>query len=159
MAIGGGGAAGAYSNGKFNAEAALALNLVMGNIGAPGGLMPGAGEPTSMTPANLPAIGTLNDWRQAASAINNGSTRLVVVHNADPVYGLPSGVGFGDALLNENVMVFSSSSFVDETTAMADVVIPDRGCAGRLGRRYTRARNRRTHLRRSAASGESAQRS
>ncbi len=126
LAIGGGGAASAYSNGKFNAEAALALNLVMGNIGAPGGLLPGAGEPTSLTPANLPAIGTLNDWRQAAGAINNGSTRLVLVHNADPVYGLPSGVGFGDALLNENVMVFSSSSFVDETTAMADVVLPDR---------------------------------
>ena len=124
LAIGGGGAAGAYSNGKFNAEAVLALNYVLGNIGKSGGLQVNPSQ-TSATAAAAP-VGTLSDWQQATADINNGSTGLVIVHNADPIYGLPAGVGLADALSNENISIFSSSSFIDETTAMADLLIPDR---------------------------------
>jgi anaerobic selenocysteine-containing dehydrogenase len=121
LAIGGGGSAGAYSNGKFNADAVLALNHVLGNVGNVGGLLVNAAAD-----AGSPQIGTLNDWRRAAADLGNGTTRLVIVHNADPVYGLPAGVGFAGALNNENVAVISSSCFIDETTAMADLLIPDR---------------------------------
>ena len=125
LAIGGGGASGAYSNGKFNAEAVLALNFVLGQVGAAGGLQVDAGPPIGSAPSNTPHA-TLRDWRQAVSDINSGDASLVIVHNADPVYGLPAGVGLGDALANENAVVISASPFIDETTVMADLLIPDR---------------------------------
>ena len=55
------------------------------------------------------------------------------MHNADPVYGLPPAVGLGAALSNENVAVISSSSFIDETSVMADLIIPDRAALEEWG--------------------------
>ena len=98
---------------------------VLGQVGAAGGLQVDAGPPIGSAPSNAPHA-TLRDWRQAVSDINSGSASLVIVHNADPVYGLPAGLEFGDALANENAAVFSASPFIDETTVMADVLIPDR---------------------------------
>ena len=132
LAIGGGGEAGAYSNGKFNASATLMLNFIMGNVGHKGGLMVNpAVENWGLQPNVAPA--TLGDWQRAAGDISNGVTRLVIVHNADPVYGLPPGVGLGAALSNENVAVISSSSFIDETSVMADLIIPDRAALEEWG--------------------------
>ncbi len=125
LAIGGGGAAGAYSNGKFNAEATLALNYVMGRVGVPGGMLVDQGSPIPNAPQNAP-LATMRDWQQAVADINQGTARLVIVHNADPVQTLPASVGLGGALSNENVAVISASSFIDETSAMADLLIPDR---------------------------------
>ena len=125
LVIGGGGEAGAYSNGKFNASAALMLNYLLGNVGKSGGMQPDAGAPIDSAPSNVP-YAALRDWRQAVSEINGGRARLVIVHNADPVYGLPAGVGIREALANENVVVISASPFLDETAAMADLIIPDR---------------------------------
>ena len=125
LAIGGGGEAGAYSNGKFNASAVLLLNYVLNNVGKPGGLQPDAGNPLENAPSNAP-MATLRDWRQAVAELNGGRARIVIVHNADPVYGLPSGVGLREALANENVVVISASPFLDETAAMADLILPDR---------------------------------
>ena len=125
LVIGGGGEAGAHSNGKFNASAALLLNYLLGNVGKSGGMQPDAGAPIASAPPNTPPA-TLRDWRQAVSEINGGRARMVVVHNADPVYGLPSGVGIREVLANENVVVISASPFLDETSAMADLIIPDR---------------------------------
>ena len=125
LAIGGGGEAGAHSNGKFNAAAVLMLNYVLGNVGKEGGMLPDAGAPIGSAPANAP-VATLRDWRQVVSEINGGRARMVIVHNANPVYGLPSDVGLREALANENVVVVSASPFLDETAAMADLIIPDR---------------------------------
>ena len=132
LAIGGGDAAGAYSNGRFNAAAVLALNFALDSIGKPGGLLlnPDA-YPGGMSANAAPA--TLNDWRNAAADISNGATRLVIVHNADPVYGLPPGVGMADALRNDNVTVISASPFIDETSVMADLIIPDRAALEEWG--------------------------
>ncbi len=125
LVIGGGGEAGAYSNGKFNASAALILNHLLGNVGKAGGLQPDAGAPIASAPSNAPHA-TLQDWRQAVSEINGGRARMVLVHNADPVRGLPAGAGVREALANENVVVISASPFLDDTAAMADLIIPDR---------------------------------
>ena len=132
LAIGGGGEAGAYSNGKFNASAVLMLNFIMGNVGHEGGLLANPDVANwGLQPTVPPA--TLGDWQRAAADINNGAVRLVIVHNADPVYGLPPGVGLGDALSSENAAVISSSSFIDETSVMADLIIPDRAALEEWG--------------------------
>ena len=125
LALGGGDAAGAHRNGRFNAAAVLSLNFVMDNVGRTGGLLLNPdNSPRGLSAAAAPA--TLADWQRAASDIDNGATRLVIVHNADPVYGLPAGVGMGNALRNENATVISASPFIDETNVLADLIIPDR---------------------------------
>ena len=132
LALGGGDAAGAHRNGRFNAAAVLALNFVMDSVGQPGGLLPNPDVDLGGMSANA-APATLNDWRNAVSDINSGAIRLVVVHNADPVYGLPAGVGMADALHNDNVTVISASPFIDETSVMADLIIPDRAALEEWG--------------------------
>ena len=124
LAIGGGGEAAAYSNGRFNASAVLMLNYVMGNVGHEGGLLPNPDGPIS-SPAPVPLV-SLDEWRLIAADIANGATGLVIVHSADPVHGLPAGVGMADALRNENVAIISASPFIDDTSVMADLLIPDR---------------------------------
>ncbi len=125
LAIGGGGEAGAYSNGRFNASAALLVNYLMGNVGHAGGLLPDPGSPISDSPASAPTV-SLDEWRLIAADIASGATGLVIIHNADPVHGLPAGVGLGDALRNESVAIISASPFIDDTSVMADLLIPDR---------------------------------
>ena len=124
LAIGGGGEAAAYSNGKFNASAALMLNFLMGNVGHEGGLLPNSDGPLPNT-SPVP-MASLDEWRLIAADIASGATGLVIIHSADPVHGLPAGVGMADALRNENVAIISASPFVDDTTVMADLLIPDR---------------------------------
>ncbi len=125
LAIGGGGEAGAYNNGRFNAAAALLLNYVIGNVGHSGGMLPSPGSPVGggMTGAREASLG---EWQGMAGDIASGATGLVIVHNVDPAHGLPEGVGLRDALRNENVAIVSGSSFIDETSVMADLLIPDR---------------------------------
>lgn len=125
LAIGGGGEAAAYSNGKFNASAALILNFLMDNVGHEGGLLPDPGSPISHTPTSAPTA-SLDEWRLIAADIGSGATGLVIIHNADPVHGLPAGSGLAEALRNENVAIISASPFIDDTSVMADLLIPDR---------------------------------
>ena len=132
LALGGGDAAGAYSNGKFNAAAVLALNFVMDSVGRRGGLLLNPDDnPRGLSGEAAPA--TLAEWRGAVADINGGATRLVIAHNADPVYGLPAGVGLGEALRNESATVISASPFIDETSVMADLIIPDRAALEEWG--------------------------
>jgi molybdopterin-containing oxidoreductase family iron-sulfur binding subunit len=51
---------------------------------------------------------------------------MVMVHNANPVYGIPAAVGALNSFNREDVFVVSFSPFMDETTAMADLILPDR---------------------------------
>ena len=125
LAIGGGGEAAAYSNGRFNASAALLVNHLMGNLGHEGGLLPDPGSPISDAPTTAPLV-SLDEWRLIAADIATGATGLVIVHNADPAHGLPAGVGMSEALRNENVAIISASPFIDDTSVMADLLIPDR---------------------------------
>ena len=125
LAIGGGGEAGAYSNGQFNASAVLILNYLLGNVGHEGGLLPDPGSPISDSPTTAP-VASLVDWQQIAGDISGVAASLVVIHNANPVHGLPASVGLEAALGNENVVVISASQFLDETSAMADLLLPDR---------------------------------
>ena len=51
---------------------------------------------------------------------------MVLVHDANPVHGLPDGVGLQGALNRDDLFIVSFSSFMDETTIMADLILPDR---------------------------------
>lgn len=124
LAIGGEQAA-AHTNGLFNLTAIYALNLLAGNVGQPGGVL--LNPPASF--ADLPAVPTgapLADWQRLSDQLRGGTPAigLVLLHKANPVYGLPPAVGLRDALSKVPYIV-SFSSFRDETSALADLILPD----------------------------------
>ncbi len=121
----GGDSAGAHSNGRFNLQAIYALNYLVGSVGQPGGIRFNPASPLPDLPATA-KTGTLTDWADAAGRIRNGSTRLVLIHNANPVHGLPASLGFESALNRDDLFIVSFSPFMDETTALADLILPDR---------------------------------
>ena len=121
----GGDSAGAHTNGQFNLQAIYALNYLVGSVGEKGGIRFNPGSPLRDLPAAA-NVGSLQDWQDTAGAIRSGSTRLVLLHNADPVHGLPASVGFADALNRDDLFIVSFSPFLDETSIMADLILPDR---------------------------------
>ena len=121
----GGDSAGAHTNGRFNLMAIYALNFLVGSVGGNGGIRFNPGSPLGNLPATA-KVGTVRDWAGIANDIRNGSTRLVMVHEANPVHGLPASLAFGNALNREDLFIVSFSPFMDETTIMADLILPDR---------------------------------
>ena len=121
----GGDSAGAQENGLFNLEAIYALNYLVGSVGGPGGLRFNPKSPLPEWPQPS-AAASISDWRDTISALNQGKTKLLMVHQADPVYGLPQALGLEDAIKRADVFTVSFSPFLDETSALADLILPDR---------------------------------
>lgn len=125
LAIGGAGAA-SHTNGLFNLTAIYALNFLVGNLGKPGGVYLNAVPPTPELAAQEPAA-PFRQWQQLTQRMRSRQPQpvnILMAHNANPLYGLPLSVDFGNSLKNIPVIV-SFSSFMDETTAMADLILPD----------------------------------
>ena len=117
-----GGPAGAQSNGLFNLVAAYTLNLLVGNVGRPGGVILNPPSPLEELPASTRAT-PFAEWQSLAGGMRDGGVDIALVRGVNPVYGLPGALGFGDALARVPFIV-SFSSFMDETAAMADLVLP-----------------------------------
>ncbi len=118
----GGGSAGAYNNGLFNLEAIYALNHLVGNAG----IRFNPASPLKDVPESS-NVGTLADWEEADESIRSGKTRLLMLHNADPVLGLPGSLNLGRTLDQaDDLFIVSFSPFIDETSVMADLILPDR---------------------------------
>lgn len=123
IAIGGASAA-AQTNGLFNLTAIFGLNYLSGSVGGTGGLVL---NPPSPFPADVPTFSSglpYRDWATLADDMTNGNIRLAMIHQANPVYGLPAASGFREALAAVPSVV-NFSSFIDETAAYADLVLPD----------------------------------
>ena len=122
----GGGSAGAGSNGLFNLEAIYVLNHLVGSVGAAGGVKFNPTSPWNGVPAGA-SSGDLDDWSRVADRIRSGETRLLLLHNADPVHGTPRSLRMRDAIVQaDDLFVVSFSPFFDDTSALADLVLPDR---------------------------------
>ncbi len=67
-------------------------------------------------------LGRFADLTELAGKMRGGDVKVLLVHGVDPVYSAPQ-VGFADAMERPFVVSFSSAS--DETTALADLVLPD----------------------------------
>ena len=100
--------------------AALTVNAILGNINRPGGirLLP----PVAATVPKASPRGDLfkNDL---VSWLRDAKTPLLVLHEANPVYALPDPEGVKAALKAIPFKV-SFSTFMDETTAMCDLLLP-----------------------------------
>ena len=122
----GGGSAGATNNGLFNLEAIYALNYLVGSVGAPGGITFNPPVPLDDVPSTA-RVGSLDDWAKAADDIKSEKTKLLLLHHADPILGLPDSLDLRRTLTDaDNLFIVSFSPFLDETSIMADLILPDR---------------------------------
>ncbi len=117
VAIPGGALAGA-SNSVAAVTAVQALNALTG-VGGLGF--------TPAVPATLaaPLVSSYADAQALIARMNAGEIKLLLVHGANPVYDLPPGSGIAGALAKVGTIV-SFSPLVDETSALADYMLPDR---------------------------------
>jgi menaquinone reductase, molybdopterin-binding-like subunit len=116
-----GGAPLAHSNALFNALAVNALNALSGAVGQPGGIMfapqfGGAGR----SPARVPFQKLASDLLAATQA----PVQVLLLYEANPVYGAPPAWRAREALAKIPYIV-SFGGFIDETSALADLILPD----------------------------------
>ena len=120
IAIGGSSAAG-HTNSLAALVAVNALNYLVGSVGQKGGVIYSPEPPFANAlvgqPASLRSIGEL------ASAMSSGGVKVALIYDANPLYSLPQNLGFGQAL-QAVPFIASFSSFLDETTAQADLILP-----------------------------------
>ena len=119
----GGGSAAAHTNGLFNLIAIYSLNYLVGGVGQRGGIILNPEPALGDIPA-APAIASFADWQTLVSEMKQAQVRVLMLRGADPWYGLPDSVGFKDATFDVPIIV-SFSGVMDDTTAMADLVLPE----------------------------------
>jgi anaerobic selenocysteine-containing dehydrogenase len=107
------GAAVAQTNGLFNALAVNALNALVGSVETPGGIW------FTPQPGNL---GTDTDF--ANNSEIGISPQILFVDGANPVFTAPKAWQVKEKILQVPYIV-SFGNFIDETSAMADLILPD----------------------------------
>lgn len=107
--------------------AGMALNLLLGRVNKPGGVyalpelatvVPGAMSREAMLDGDLPAF---------LKGVESGKTpapKALLVYDANPAYGLPETATMAKALEKIPFKV-SFASFMDETAALCDLVLPN----------------------------------
>ncbi|HET9016923.1 MAG TPA: molybdopterin-dependent oxidoreductase [Thermomicrobiaceae bacterium] len=118
--------AAASTNALFNLTSVLALNVLVGSVNVPGGLIlnPNSPFPAGATSVPTGASGlTYRDWTSVIRDMNAGKYKLAIIHGANPAYGLPESSGFA-AALGKVGKVVSLATIIDETSQLADLVLP-----------------------------------
>jgi anaerobic selenocysteine-containing dehydrogenase len=110
-----GGAALGQPDGLLAAQAVLELNALAGNLGQPGGVF----LPQEESPAS-----DLNAVADLVERMNSGQVKALFIHGVNPIFELPSALGFSQALANIP-LVISFASFPDETALASDYILPD----------------------------------
>ncbi len=86
------------------------VNLMLGNMGKPGGVLTPAGN--AQPPGNRAIVQALSQ------------ARVVFIDGANPVYTMPRSVGVAEALARAELVV-SFGTFSDDSSAWADILMPD----------------------------------
>jgi len=111
----------AHSNGMFQGLAVNLLNAVIGSVGQPGGIQ-------FMPQVNAPAVAgkraSLPDWTSGILRAERSPVQLLLLCDANPVFASPPAWRVREALAKIPYIV-SFGSFIDETSSLADLVLPD----------------------------------
>jgi anaerobic selenocysteine-containing dehydrogenase len=121
-----GGAALAQTNGLFAALAVNALNALLGSVGEPGGLsfMPQLASPPARTGGEERR--PLSSFVKDLLAADRTAAQVLLMDGTNPVFTTPASWRTREALLKIPFIV-SFGNFVDETSALADLILPDHG--------------------------------
>ncbi|WNM62576.1 molybdopterin-containing oxidoreductase family protein [Candidatus Nitrospira neomarina] len=119
----GGGPAAAQTNGTSTLILINALNVMIGAIGRRGGLqwMEPPDSPVDLARPGLASERTLLDL---AREFEQGSRTLLHLYRADPLFTLPPSLKF-ERVFDHAQFIVSFSSFLDDSTLMADLILPD----------------------------------
>jgi anaerobic selenocysteine-containing dehydrogenase len=119
----GGGSTEAHTNGSFNLRAVYGLNILLGSVGVTGGVLPNPSSEIDDLPASSSGA-SMKEWEKELSHWRAGNVDTVIIRGVDLAHGLPNFLGVAEAINNvKNVIVFST--FEDDTTELADLVLPD----------------------------------
>ena len=119
-----GGSAAAHSNGLSNVVAALGLNVLLDNLGRPGGVFAPVHLELARGIALSESIPTSVAELTARLRGESGApVQLLFVVDADPLHALPASWGLDEALADVETII-ALSSFRDDTTLHADLVLP-----------------------------------
>ena len=116
-----GGATTAGTNAVASAVAVNALNHLAGNLGQPGGIIFNSDQAFSATPGTRQA--GMQGILDLVEAMEAGEVDVLLVHDSNPIFSLPDGVGFRQAL-DKVPLIVALASFRDETTEQADLILP-----------------------------------
>ena len=105
--------------------AIYSLNYLVGSVNSPGGLIFNPAPPTAdlQEVENNLNIGSMSDWRDLVRDMEDGKVQALLIDGVDPVYGLPESIGFKEASYNVP-LIFSFANTINETSAMADLIMP-----------------------------------
>jgi anaerobic selenocysteine-containing dehydrogenase len=116
-----GGATTAGTSAVASAVAVNALNHLAGNLGQPGGIIFNSDQAFSATPGTRQA--GMQGILDLVEAMEAGEVDVLLVHDSNPIFSLPDGVGFRQAL-DKVPLIVALASFRDETTEQADLILP-----------------------------------
>jgi anaerobic selenocysteine-containing dehydrogenase len=116
-----GGAPLAHTNGFFAALAVNTLNTLVNNVGQPGGIF--FTPQISFEPAGSDGAGAFR-LRPEGEGQPISAAQAVFIDGANPIFTTPRAWKVTDALTQVPFIV-SFSSFLDETAALADLILPD----------------------------------
>ena len=105
-----GGASIVQSNSLEALIAAHHLNLLLNNLGKPGGMLPPVTNSESVSPTS-----------NVAEKIKHA--KVLLLDGENPVYGYPAAAGIIGSLADIE-MIVSFGGFVDDSTAFADFILP-----------------------------------
>jgi menaquinone reductase, molybdopterin-binding-like subunit len=114
----------AYTNGLFNALAVNALNALLGSVEQPGGMF-FTPQPAAFTAFRLKAEAT--GGRAAPSSLEmlaSSPPQVLLIDGNNPVFAAPRAWKIGEAFA-KIPFIASFGSFLDETSALADLILPD----------------------------------
>ena len=117
----GGGAAGNHTNGVDILIAVNVLNYLAGNVGVSGGLI--FNPPPVAGAESVPRRASYRTMLELAEDARAGRIDVLILNKTNPVFALPAAARFKEALA-DIPMIVSLSSFMDETTAFADLILP-----------------------------------
>lgn len=101
----------AHTNGLFNAMAVNTLNRIAGSVNQPGGM--------SFVARPAPVA-----TRPLTDLLQGEPPQVLLLDDANPVFASPAAWKVADALQRIPFIV-SFGSFIDETSALADLILPD----------------------------------
>jgi anaerobic selenocysteine-containing dehydrogenase len=128
-----GDSAAAHTNAGFNARAVNALNTLLGSVGKPGGIAFSSGLPTYGSQLLEPKSNLFRiegpgplPFAMFRDIVTTSlkPPQVLLLHDANPVFGSVQASQVRD-LIAKSGFIASFSSFIDETSALADLILPD----------------------------------
>ena len=96
------------------ASAVLLLNAVIGAVGSQ----------LTYPASDTKATSSLKDVLGLITEMKRGAVECLLIHDLNPIFSLPESAGFKEALKKVGLVV-SFASLADETTEVADLLLPD----------------------------------